>query len=145
MNSRRARPRPDSAMMLALLAVALSACLAADALAQSGSLSFPYGRELRLDADPMQGSKKVPILDIAENGNAEIELWCDSARVQLIVAGNTITVIVGTRSSRQCGTDLARADDDLLTALSEVTNWRMEDTALVLTGGRTLRFLMQTN
>jgi heat shock protein HslJ len=125
--------------------MALAAPLAAGAFAQSGSQAFPYGHELRLDADPIRGSKKVPILDIGDNGNAEIDLWCDNVRAQLIVAGNTLTIIAGARSSRQCGPDLARADDELLTALSEVTGWRMENSALVLTGGRTLQFLIQTN
>ena len=35
--------------------------------------------------------------------------------------------------------DRARADEDLLAALNGVTNWRMERSALVLTGSRTLR------
>src|SRR6266481_3359297 len=115
--------------------------LAPHALAQP----FPFGSELVLDADPMRGSKKIPVLDIRENGTAEIDLWCNSVKAQLIVAANTITIITGEMSSRQCPPDRARADDDLLTALNQVTNWRMEDSALVLTGGKTLRFLRQTN
>jgi hypothetical protein len=111
------------------------------ALAQS----FPFGSELRLDADPMRGSKKIPILDIKENGTAEIDLWCDSVKAQLVVAGNTITIITGERSSRQCPPDRARADEDLLAALNQATNWRMENSALVFSGGATLRFLVQTN
>ena len=106
---------------------------------------FPLGSELVLDADPMRGSKKIPVLDIRQNGAAEIELWCNSVKAQLVVAGNTITIITGEMSSRQCPTDRARADDELLTALNETTNWRMEDSVLVLTGGKTLRFRMQTN
>lgn len=127
------------------MAVAVAAGSARPAAAQSGSRPFPYGRELRLDAEAMRGSKKVPVLDIGDNGTAEIELWCNSVRAQLVVAANTLTIIAGARSSRQCGPGLARADDDLLTALSEVTAWRMDDTALVLTGSRTLRFIVQTN
>jgi hypothetical protein len=38
-----------------------------------------------------------------------------------------------------------RGDDDMLTALTEVTNWRREGEFLVLTGARTMRFRMQTN
>ena len=126
-------------------ALPVLACLASAAVAQTNAQSFPYGRELRLDADPMRGSKKVPILDIGDDGNAEIELWCSSVRAQLIVAAGTITIIAGPRSPRQCGPDLGRADDDLLAALSEVTAWRMDSAALVLTGGRMLRFVVQTN
>jgi hypothetical protein len=126
-------------------AVPVLACLAGAAAAQSNAQSFPYGRELRLDADPMRGSKRVPVLDIGDNGNAEINLWCSSVQAQLIVAAATITIIAGPRSPRQCGPDLARADDDLLAALSDVTGWRMDQSALVLTGGRALRFVIQTN
>jgi heat shock protein HslJ len=106
---------------------------------------FPFGSELVLDANPMRGSKKIPVLDIGQNGTAEIDLWCNSVKAQLVVAANTITIITGEMSSRQCPPDRARADDDLLTALNQVTNWRMEDSALVFTGGKTLRFLRQTN
>jgi heat shock protein HslJ len=106
---------------------------------------FPFGNELVLDVNPMRGSKKIPLLDIGQNGTAEIDLWCNSVKAQLVVAANTITIITGEMSSRQCPPDRARADDDLLTALNQVTNWRMEDSALVFTGGKTLRFLRQTN
>jgi heat shock protein HslJ len=116
-------------------------CIAPTAFAES----FPFGSELVLDVNPMRGSKRIPVLDIGQNGTAEIELWCNSVKAQLVVAGNTITIITGERSARQCPPDRARADDELLTALNEATNWRMEDSALVFTGGKTLRFRMQTN
>jgi len=38
-----------------------------------------------------------------------------------------------------------RADEELIEALNQATNWRMENLALVLTGGKTLRFRVQTN
>ena len=106
---------------------------------------FPFGSELVLDVNPMRGSKKIPVLDIGQNGLAEIDLWCNNVKAQLVVAANTITIITGEMSSRQCPPERARADDDLLMALNQATNWRMEDSALVLTGGKTLRFLRQTN
>jgi len=106
---------------------------------------FPFGSELVLDVNPMRGSKKIPVLDIGQNGLAEIDLWCNSIKAQLVVAADTITIITGAMSSRQCPPDRARADDDLLTALNQVTNWQMDDSALVLSGGKTLRFLRQTN
>jgi heat shock protein HslJ len=106
---------------------------------------FPFGHELLLDVSPMRGSKKVPILDIGDAGTAEIELWCNSVKAQLVVAGATITIITGEASARQCAPDRARADDDLLAALNAVTNWRMDRSALVLTGSRTLRFRAPSN
>jgi heat shock protein HslJ len=127
-----------------VLAAVVVAAQAPPAKAQAEA--FPFGRELLLDVAPLRGSKKVPILDIADGGSAEIELWCNAVKAQLIVAGDTVTVITGEASTRQCAPDRARADEDLLAALNEITNWRMERSALVLTGGsRTLRFRTQTN
>ena len=126
-----------------LLAVLVASVLVPPAKAQAEA--FPFGRELLLDAAPLRGSKKVPILDIGDGGSAEIELWCNSVKAQLVVAANTITIITGQMSSRQCPPNYARADDELLTALNQVTNWRLEEFALVFTGGKTLRFRMQTN
>ena len=137
----RARRWRGRATAVAAIGGAIFLCLAPRALAEP----FPFGSELVLDANPMRGSKKIPVLDIGQNGAAEIDLWCNSVKAQLVVAANTITIITGEMSSRQCPPDRARADDDLLTALNQVTNWRMEDSALVFTGGKTVRFLRQTN
>lgn len=127
-----------------LLAALVAAALAPPAKAQAEA--FPFGRELLLDVAPLRGSKKVPILDIGDGGSAEIELWCNAVKAQLIVAGDTVTIIIGEASTRQCAPDRARADEDLLAALNDITNWRMEPSALVLTGGtRTLQFRTQTN
>jgi heat shock protein HslJ len=112
-----------------------------DAWAQA----FPYGSELVLDANPMRGSKKIPVLDIGQDGASEINLWCNTVKAKLVVAANTITIITSEMSSRQCPPERARADEELLAALNDATTWRMEPDALVFTGGRTLRFRMQTN
>ena len=141
MKLRRARSWFDRSIPVAAVGATIFLWLALNAFAQS----FPFGSELVLDADPMRGSKKIPVLDIGENGTAEIELWCNSVKAQLVVAGNTITIITGELSARQCPPERARADEDLLVALNQATNWRMENSALVLTGGRTLRFRVQTN
>jgi heat shock protein HslJ len=132
------------ALALAILAALTAAGLAPSVKAQAEA--FPFGRELLLDVAPLRGSKKVPILDIGDGGSAEIELWCNAVKAQLIVAGDTVTIITGEASIRQCAPDRARADEDLLAAFNEITNWRMERSALVLTGGsRMLRFRTQTN
>jgi heat shock protein HslJ len=107
--------------------------------------AFPFDHELLLDAAPMKGSKRVPSLDIAANGAAEIALWCNTVKAQLIVAGDTITVIAGPSTERQCPPERLRGDEDLLSALTQATNWRREGDYLILTGGRTVRFHLQTN
>lgn len=130
------------AVVVLVLGVAIGAAAPPAVAAQS---EFPFGRELLLDAPPMKGSKRVPSLDIAENGLADIELWCNAVKGQLIVAGDTITILTGARTERPCTPERMRGDDDMLTALTEVTNWRREGEFLVLTGARTMRFRMQTN
>jgi len=126
------------------LGAALTACLAPAVAAQS---EFPFGREFLLDTRPMKGSKSVPMLDIATNGLAEIDLWCDSVKGQLVVAGNTITILTGERikSTRACTPERVSGDDDVLKALNEVTTWRLEGDVLVLIGTREMRFRAQTN
>jgi heat shock protein HslJ len=141
MKLRQVRCRPSRFTAVAAICSGIFLCVAPKAFAQS----FPFGSELVLDANPMRGSKKIPVLDIGQNGAAEIELWCNSVKAQLVIAADTITIITGAMSARQCPPDRARADDELLTALNQATNWRMEDSALVFTGGKTLRFRVQTN
>jgi heat shock protein HslJ len=141
MELHRVRRGQGRSTAVAVIGGAIFLCLMPHAFAEP----FPFGSELVLDANPMRGSKKIPVLDIGQNGLAEIGLWCNTVKAQLVVAANTITIITGEMSSRQCPPDRARADDDLLTALNQATNWRMEDSALVLTGGKLLRFLRQTN
>lgn len=114
-------------------------------MVNAAAQTFPFGSELVLDASPLHGSKKVPSLGINPDGTADIDLWCNTVKARLVVAANTVTIITGAMSTRQCPPDRARADGDLLAALSEVTSWRMEREALVFSGGRTLRFLVQTN
>src|SRR5262245_62355493 len=37
---------------------------------------FPFERELLLEAKPLPGSKRVPMLEILREGRALIDLWC---------------------------------------------------------------------
>ena len=137
----RARRWRGRATAVAAIGGAIFLCLAPRALAEP----FPFGSELVLDANPMRGSKKIPVVDIGQNGAAEIDLWCNSVKGQMVVAGDTITILTGARTERPCTPERMRGDDDMLTALTEVTNWRREGEFLVLTGARTMRFRMQAN
>ena len=131
--------RPILALAIGTL---LAACLAPAVAAQS---DFPFGREFMLDAPPMKGSKRVPSLDIDEKGVADIGLWCSSVKGQLVVAGDTITIITGPKSERSCPPERAQGDDDMLSALTAVTNWKLEGDVLVLIGTRSMRFRAQSN
>ena len=125
-----------------VLGVSLSV-IASTSLAAQGN--FPFDGELLLDANPMPGSKRVPSMDIAANGAIVLEMWCNRIEGQLVVAADTITVMTGQATERQCPPVRANADADLLAALLDVTNWRRQGDMVLLIGRRTLRFRVPTN
>jgi heat shock protein HslJ len=124
--------------------VALGLALSVN-LASAVDRSFPYDAIFLLDAEPMKGSKRVPVLQIDAGGEASLNLWCNTVPAQMVVADNTITVILGTPSETQCEGARMQADQDLMDALQQVTTWRRQDDLLVLQGDRSLRFHMSSN
>jgi heat shock protein HslJ len=55
-------------------------------------------------------------------------------------------VLTGPKTERPCPPEQARADEEILAALAQVANWRLEEDVLVLMGGPTeLRFRLHTN
>lgn len=107
--------------------------------------AFPFDRELMLDVSPMHGSKRVPILQIGENGIASIDLWCATARAQATVGGESITIVPGEVQAAQCAPERQSGDENLLAALAQVTNWRRHGDVIELLGAKTLRFRLITN
>jgi heat shock protein HslJ len=105
----------------------------------------PFEGELLLDARPMPGSKRIPNMDVSANGTIALEMWCNHVEGQVVVAGDTITIITGQPTDRGCSPERARADADLLEALNGVTNWRRQGDSVVLIGPKTLRFKVPTN
>jgi len=106
---------------------------------------FPFESELLLDARPLPGSKRIPNLEISANGTIALEMWCNRVDGQVVVAGDTITVITGQPTERTCSPERARGDTELLEALNGVTNWRRQGDTVVLVGPKTLRFKVPTN
>ena len=106
---------------------------------------FPFESELILDVAPMRGSKKIPNLDVDAKGGIAMEMWCNRVEGQFVVAADTVTVLTGQATQRQCPPERA-AGDGLLAALAQVTNWRRRGDTLELTGGpRPLKFKVPTN
>jgi heat shock protein HslJ len=123
--------------LVALPLAALSAAaLAAD---------FPYDQELLMNASPMRGSKRVPSLEIGSKGETSIDLWCNTVKARLVVAGDTVTILIGDKTDNQCDPDRLSADEDLLAALQQVTGWRMQGDTLTLSGEKTLKFRLSTH
>ncbi|MGJ4952392.1 META domain-containing protein [Bradyrhizobium sp. HKCCYLS20291] len=114
-------------------------------LAAASAEEFPFGMEMTLDALPMPGSKRVPDLDIGDNGDTVLELWCKGGKGQFSVAGNTIVFIASKIEDRNCPAARAQADDELIAALSAVTNWKRQGDLVIFVGPKTLRFRLNTN
>ena len=106
---------------------------------------FPFENELLLDVNPMPGSKRIPNMDVAANGSIVFEMWCNRVEGQVVVAADTITVVTGQATARQCPPARERADADLLAALTDVTNWRRQGSVVTLIGPKSLRFRLPTN
>jgi heat shock protein HslJ len=128
-----------TALVLALLATTVTARPA------HAEEEFPFGFEMTLDAARMPGSKRIPSLDIGDNGEVALELWCKGGKGQFSVAGNTIIFVPGAMEARNCAPERAQADDELLAALGDVATWRRQGDLVTLTGSKTLRFRLNTN
>ena len=112
------------------------------ALAQE---DFPFGRELLLDVRPMKGSKRVPSLEVQADGTAAVDLWCDSVESRIALSADAVVISFGEKTNRQCAQERAQADEALIDALRQVTKWRWDGETMLLTGGKELRFRLQTN
>lgn len=139
---RLCRWRSISPLVFIALLLALAAAAVVSATA---SESFPFGSELVLDASPMRGSKRIPMLEIEENGEASIDLWCTSARAQATVGEASITIVPGEVAQTPCEPDRQASDANLLAALAQVTAWRRSGDLIELSGAGTLRFRLMTN
>jgi heat shock protein HslJ len=125
------------ATLLALFAQAMPAV--------SSSRQFPFDQELRFDADPKRGSKRVPGLQFSASGKVDIDLWCVSGAGQAVVVDQTITIVPVAMRDNQCAPDRLKMDEELLTQLTQVKSWRWDGSLLVLVGPQPLRFRLLTN
>lgn len=106
---------------------------------------FPFGTEMTLEAAPQPGSKRIPNIEIGDNGEVVLELWCKGGKGQFSVAGNTVIFVPGAIQDRSCLPVKAQADDDLVTALAAVETWKRQGDVLTLIGPKPLRFRTNGN
>jgi hypothetical protein len=121
-------------------------CLAVSLVTASANDStFPFGSELVLDAAPQPGSKRVPMIEIDDDGAASFDLWCSSVRGSANVGGDTISIVPTTPLPSQCSQEDISRDAGLLAQLSQMTGWRRRGDEIDLLGATTLRFRLMTN
>lgn len=106
---------------------------------------FPFGTEMTLEAVPQPGSKRIPNIEIGDNGEVVLELWCKGGKGQFSVAGNTVIFVPGAIQDRSCPPAKAQADDDLVTALAAIETWKRQGDVLTLIGPKPLRFRTNGN
>ncbi len=115
--------------------------------------NFPFDQDLLLDAAPMRPVKRVPILNVAPDGNATIDLWCRTVSGRVEVSDATIRIepaplpdaLPDMMADGQCTPERMQADQDLLALISLMTGWQRNDDAVVLIGPKTLRFLISSH
>lgn len=125
-------------------------CVLAGSMLVIGSIparadGFPFGLEMTLEAPPKPGSKRIPTIEVGENGEAKLELWCKSGRGQFSVANETVIFMPGTMSDASCTPDSAQADDALLRALGEAATWKRQGDFVSFVGATTVRFRVNSN
>jgi hypothetical protein len=107
--------------------------------------SFPFGLEMTLDVTRQPGSKRLPNLEIGDDGEVTLELWCKGGKGQFSVAGNTVIFVPGPLEDRNCPPARAQADDELVAALGEAATWKRQGDYVSFIGTKTLRFHLNTN
>jgi hypothetical protein len=124
----------------------VSAAVALQAMPAYADGEFPFGLEMTLDVARQPGSKRLPTLEIGDNGEAVLELWCKSGKGQFAVAGTTVIFAAGPLQDRACPPARALADDDLVAALSAAATWKRQGDFVSFTGTKpALRFRLNTN
>jgi heat shock protein HslJ len=121
------------------------AFVAVSLLSATASETFPFGSALFLDSPPMPGSKRIPMIEIEENGKAAFNLWCASVSGSANVEANAITILPAKALSVQCTPDRLTRDTSLLTALMQVTSWQRRGDVIDFIGATNLRFRVATN
>jgi heat shock protein HslJ len=113
--------------------------------AAASDAAFPFGSELILDAAPQPGAKRVPTIEIDQDGAASFNLWCARASGSANVTDDAITITPTKGLPAQCTPEQISQDAALLAALSQVTSWRRNGEIVDFAGATPLRFRLMTN
>src|SRR6202046_2072837 len=75
--------------------------------------AFPFGTELMLDVEPLYGSKRIPMIEIQDDGTAAIDVWCASAHASATVGESPITIVAEPAEPAQCTPERQSGDATL--------------------------------
>lgn len=108
---------------------------------------FPFGSELMLEGESSRAHKRLPMIQVEEDGSATLDLWCGSVRTQATVgADGSIAIAPGVRNNGQCDPERIASDDDLLDMMLHLTKWRRSGDLVEFSGAPgTMRFRLMTN
>jgi len=124
------------------IAIALL-CLA---MALASAQDFPFDQEMLLDARPIPGTRRVPILEVRSDGKASLDMWCHSAMADVAVSGDEIKFTFTSATPGNCTPDRIERDQAMAKAFLEITRWRQEGDIVVLVGPeQPLRFRISTH
>lgn len=104
--------------------------------------AFPFEQALVLDARPMPPVKRLPVLTVSENGRATVDLWCRTVVARVQIDGDAIKIETAPlpealplyMSAGQCSEARIAADNEMLSALAQVTEWRQRGDGVELKG-----------
>ena len=138
-------PRFSGWVILTLLLTIAGLAPGAGTTGFAAEKGFPYEQELLLDARPMKGSKRIPMIEVMRRGDTKIDLWCNSMRAQFIIVDDTVTIITDAKPAEPCVPERARADEELLGVLAGITHWQRSGDVLTLRGPKNLKFRASTH
>ena len=109
---------------------------------------FPFDQEFLLDAAPMRPGKRMPVLTVQPAGDSRIDLWCRTVVARIEISELAIKIEAGPlpegmpemMSTGQCTPERMQADEELFSALTQVTGWHRQGEDIVLEGPKTLNF-----
>jgi len=128
----------------------LAECLCAAALivgaaSNAHAQQFPFDQEMLLEAKPLPGSRRVPILEVHANGRATLDMWCHSATAEVAVSGNELKFTFTAAKPENCTPERIERDQAMAKALLEVTHWRRQNDIVTLVGPTPFRFRLSTH